>query len=104
MAVVAYARVSTQDQDLSGQIEALTAAGATSIFKEKVGGARADRPQLAKLIAQGWRYGAQMTTTDTSTQANHKCFDCNCGSIQPAGHKHAALARRGLLCNAIAST
>jgi DNA invertase Pin-like site-specific DNA recombinase len=41
MAILAYARVSTQDQDLSGQIEALTAAGATSLFKEKISGARA---------------------------------------------------------------
>src|SRR3954452_17720116 len=51
MATLASARVSTQDQDLSAQIEALTGAGATSIFKEKVSGARADRPQLAKLMS-----------------------------------------------------
>src|SRR3954451_8560236 len=51
MAVLAYARVSTQDQDYAGQSEALTAAGATSIFKEKISGARADRPQLAKLMS-----------------------------------------------------
>src|SRR3954453_21792573 len=51
MAILAYARVRTQDQDYAGQIEALTAAGATSIFKEKISGARADRPQLAKLMS-----------------------------------------------------
>jgi DNA invertase Pin-like site-specific DNA recombinase len=50
MTVVAYARVSTHDQDLSAQLEALKRAGARTTFKEKISGARADRPQLAKLM------------------------------------------------------
>jgi DNA invertase Pin-like site-specific DNA recombinase len=50
MAILGYARVSTSGQDLTAQVEALKAAGATAIYREKVRGARADRPQLAKLM------------------------------------------------------
>lgn len=51
MAIVGYARVSTQDQDLSAQLEALQAAKASPIYREKISGTRADRPQLSKLMA-----------------------------------------------------
>src|SRR6516164_3457073 len=50
MALVGYARVSTQDQHLTGQLEALKGAGAETVCREKISGARADPPQLAKLM------------------------------------------------------
>ena len=43
MAIIGYARVS--------QLEDLKAAGAETIYREKISGAHAGRPQLAKLMA-----------------------------------------------------
>ena len=49
MAIYGYARVSTDDQTLDAQRDALEAQGC-KIFAEKISGARSDRPQLAKLL------------------------------------------------------
>src|ERR671922_1498557 len=52
MAFYGYARVSTRDQDLAAQDSELMAAGCAKVFKEKVSGAKTDRPELAKAIGR----------------------------------------------------
>ena len=47
---IGYARVSTQDQNLDLQIEALTKAGRQKTFDDKISGSRAERPGLAKAL------------------------------------------------------
>ncbi|MDB4609674.1 recombinase family protein [Verrucomicrobia bacterium] len=48
--IVAYARVSTREQNLDVQLDQLNAAGATKIFKEKLSGVDQQRPELKNLL------------------------------------------------------
>ncbi len=52
--IIGYARVSTKDQNLALQIDALEKAGCDkeNIFQEKVSGSKANRPELKKMIGQ----------------------------------------------------
>ena len=50
MPVYGYARVSSDGQTLDAQIAQLKAAGAEKVFREKISGARADRPELSRLL------------------------------------------------------
>lgn len=45
-----YARVSTQDQNLALQLDALKKVGCEKIYQEKISGASTDRPELTKLL------------------------------------------------------
>jgi len=49
---IGYARVSTKDQNLDLQIEALQKAGCEKIFEEKISGSIKNRPELDKMIEQ----------------------------------------------------
>ena len=52
MPFIGYARVSTRDQDLAGQLAELAAFGCERSYHEKESGARSDRPQLRKVISR----------------------------------------------------
>lgn len=49
---IGYARVSTQDQKLELQTDALTSQGCEQIFKEKKSGKNRERPELERMIGQ----------------------------------------------------
>ena len=49
--LVGYARVSTQEQDLALQLDALREAGCSKMFEEKASGAQRERPALKAALA-----------------------------------------------------
>ena len=48
--ILGYARVSTEDQNLDRQIDALNKYGVDKLFNEKMSGIKRERPELNKLI------------------------------------------------------
>ena len=60
--IIGYARVSTDDQNLDAQTDALTAVGAGKLFADKISGSKRDRPELDKMLDQ-LRNGDVVTVT-----------------------------------------
>jgi len=50
--IIGYARVSTIEQNLDRQIDAMTENGAERIFTEKATGKKSDRPELMRMMEQ----------------------------------------------------
>lgn len=48
--IFGYARVSTEQQNLDRQLDALKKYGVDMIYNEKMTGTKRDRPELAKLV------------------------------------------------------
>jgi len=60
--IIGYARVSTDDQSLDSQTDALSAAGAEKVFADKISGSRRARPELDRMLEQ-LRDGDVVTVT-----------------------------------------
>ena len=50
MSIIGYARVSTKDQNLNLQIDALEKYGVDRIYSEKLSGTKFDRPELIEML------------------------------------------------------
>lgn len=50
--LIGYARISTEDQNLDAQLDALNEAGAGRIFADKISGSKRQRPELDRLLDQ----------------------------------------------------
>ncbi|MEO1542575.1 MAG: recombinase family protein [Pseudomonadota bacterium] len=60
--IIGYARVSTDDQNLDSQTDALSVAGAEKVFADRISGSRRARPELDKMLDQ-LRDGDVVTVT-----------------------------------------
>ena len=60
--IIGYARVSTDDQSLDSQTDALSTAGAERIFADRISGSKRARPELDKMLEQ-LRDGDVVTVT-----------------------------------------
>lgn len=90
--IIGYARVSTGDQSLDAQTDALTAAGAERIFADRISGTARNRPQLDALLEQ-LRDGDVVVVTkyDRPARSLHDLLDI-VKTVQEAGAGFRSLA------------
>ncbi|WP_419739532.1 recombinase family protein [Ruegeria sp.] len=50
--IIGYARVSTDDQNLDSQTDALSAAGAEKVFADRISGSKRARSELDKMCRE----------------------------------------------------
>lgn len=90
--ILGYARVSTDDQNLHAQTDALKAVGVERIFADKISGTARTRPELDKLIQQ-LRDGDVVVVTkyDRLARSLHDLLDI-VKAVQDAGAGFRSLA------------
>ena len=90
--IIGYARVSTDDQNLDAQTDALKAAGAERIFADKISGTARTRPELERLLEQ-LRDGDVVVVTkyDRLARSLHDLLDI-VKAVQEAGAGFRSLA------------
>ena len=84
--IYGYARVSTAAQDETGQVRQLKAAGCEKVFREKITGTTADRPQLHALMKKLAPGDVVITPAVDRLFARHN---------RPSGYRPRHAARRG---------
>ena len=82
---IGYARVSTLQQDLSLQLDALKAAGCEKIFEDQMSGAKDDRPGLAAAIGFARTGDVLMVWRLDRLGRSMKHLVATVGDIQKAG-------------------
>jgi hypothetical protein len=82
--IYGYARVSTDAQDLTSQLAQRKAAGCETMFREKITGTTAERPQLRKLLA----------TLSTHRERQGRCEGEGC-EVRAQAHPYPASTARG---------
>jgi hypothetical protein len=105
-----YARISTNGQDLGGQIADLQAAGCGKIYREKISWARTDRRELAKLLRRPGRTSARVMPHTVQSMCPHSNRTGRSSgklsplSVAPVRNRLADRGSYGRECGAIVPT